>query len=495
MRASRALIATLCSVVFGAISFGTLFFGPTEVKYAIVGTVLSCLVMGHLCYTGCRYVSEWRELLPLILAFAGMAFVAINIALFFPENVSSFVKAVPQAIAAVLLGVILMSFFRYRSKAQGAPKKVLTTAAVASLIMAVVLAAALVASALNKPVEAAPTKKASSGGSSFEYHFYNDDVQKDADPGNDHNFGLPGKSLDADAADAEERERITKDPSKASSTMAWYDVRTGSKFLKKYLEACHGDWEKAMNMAAKAFYKDAALFQKTVKKFLKYLDTADEVYVRPCQTYTSQMYMLKRQGSDPSKIVVYESLFYGGNELVRRFGSKEAAERIECGFQPVGDVAGEMNITPIPDPNPPTPDPDPTKPETDPNKTDNPNGPSYNKDQGQMPPKNTQPGSDKGPGPGTNTGEGSDRSSEDQPENSDHGATVPEIINGINEIIDAGNNQGKPGTPNVPSINLPVDDIDNGADYGGGPDSKTPGSGGSAAPGTTADGPWGGPTS
>ncbi|MBO4813150.1 hypothetical protein J5491_03330 [Candidatus Saccharibacteria bacterium] len=504
LHASKAVTVVICSLLFGAVTFLSQRFAPDYGEAAIAGTIALCLIEGHFCYLACKEASKWSEILLLILTFIFVAAGAINAAGFIP-NVSSLVIALPRAFSAIMAGCFLLNYFVYHSKGQHLTQKIgkakrrrYTVAAVASIVLAIALAAALVVPALSKTsvVKADPTDDPdASNNSAVIYHFYNDDLQSDEDATNNYNFG-PSGPLDTKKAQKNHAKRLKKDTVLLAAAMGWVDANTKTtQFLKKYYDSCNGDWEKAMNKAAKAFYKNPELYDKSAKKFIKFLKSADKVFVRDCLNYSSQMYMRPRSNSKGlPEIIALETLLSGGHELVYVFNidgkSIEVRFRIECGYQPV-DVVKVMHIKPQPQPDidPTNPDIDPTNPNIDPTK------PGFNKDPNEAPTKNTEPNDD--PGPGKQTEENKDPNSSDK-------MTYPEYVKEIDDLKDINKNQKKAGDPNTPSIPKPTEDtvVDNNGDYGygwGGADDPTTG----VPTAKTEDGTeintepagrWGGPT-
>lgn len=493
----------IMSLVFGGVAFATIYFAPNQELGSMVtaGVVLLCFIMAYCCYISVAKVATAAEVilnLLVLVTTSGAAFYAV----YSMPGSTTVGKIIPVIIGIIGAAIMLVDFFVYHAKGKhlADPANILPSTKTKylvctglSVVVAVAIIAALVVTAFQAPISAyddntpvQPTKaKATELKDYVDIIYYNDLLQNDGDKTNDYNFGPSGPTGSVKKTTKEFWVRMKHDPNFVAAQLWNEDRVCGTNFLGKYYASCDGDVGKAINAAAEAFERSSTLWEKTVKSYAKWVKEHTVGYeIRTDYVWQSQAYMDPKNKTATGRPLVIAlrtasgfSYIYVQKRLTDDGQIKEVVTRINCGYQCL-DVETSGWKPSGDDPNPPTPDPDPNGPEKTTEPETEPTGPKYHKDPTKAPKKNTEPNDDKGPGPNTNNGPGAQRSTKDQPTNSDH-MTLPNYKSEINKIKDINNNQQKAGDPNTPTTPKPTPSTqsDNNGDKGtgnGGADTATP---------------------
>lgn len=339
-----------------------------------------------------------------------------------------------------------------------------------------------------------------------EWHFYNNDLQKDEDKLNDYDFGpnpilenvsmekvqeaIKGKkttdsvkiediikSFKAEDIRENQIERIKKDPKLGAADMAWMDAVAGTRYLGIFYSAAKEQWDQAMNDAADAWIKDSKAYDEAVSRFEKKIRNANKAELRYLDTgINDQMYMEpvgKTEGIPD--ITVMESDKHSGwfivyTYIVKETKTIEVAYRIDCGYQPC-NVAEIMKIKVKKNPNKPVVVKSASQgPDNDPGShTGDDDDPDAHTDKPKDKEKGTQVSSNDNKGPGKETN-GGDKSSAEKPGNSgEMNHQEYEQAMQENEEAQKSREGGEPNTPSTPTeSNTNVDNNgDNGAGNGG----------------------------
>lgn len=189
------------------------------------------------------------------------------------------------------------------------------------------------------------------------YKFYNLDLQLDADPLNDFNFGPnPFKEgLSAEDFRKEFYNRMYEDPAFAAGALAWLDANVGTRYLGEFYQSCKGDWAKTINLTKGKFMTDQAFCYQTVQAAVKFFDTATVKLEYRTEGLDDQMYMNPFTPNGVPDVIVMTTKDHGGYFLTFEFRIKAdqakavdqptVSYRIDCGYQPT-DVEKVMNIKP-----------------------------------------------------------------------------------------------------------------------------------------------------
>lgn len=494
--------------------------------------------------------SSWTEMIPfavmaVVVFFTTKACSLMTCAMLPNMFVASLVAILPIEVFILTIGFMVTSllYYRYQELGKGEVNRILAiVSGIATAVIMVVLLIILVRwKDASMPVQGADADVAYEDDASYEddsdydgvvldddvssemstaspswYKFYNLDLQMDADPQNDFNFGVNphADGLVASDYDKDFRDRMSKDPALTAADVAWLDAIVGTRYLGEFYESCKGDWAKTINASKEAWLADQGSFYQTLNAYFAFLDTANSVTLEYQTTgLDDQMYMNPKTVDSIPDVIVMTTTDHSGFFLTYTFVIKgnefKVAYRIDCGYQPT-NVQKVMNITPddtprndpvptsktdskpdpTPDPKPdPTPDPkpDPTpdpKPDPTPEPTPTPTPtpeptptptptpeptPTPKKDPSKSPKTNVEPNDDPGPGPSTNTGAGSTTSSADQPTNSNH-MTDNQYKEAVNDLKEVNQNQKTGSDSSKPSTPAPTPDthVDNNGDKGNG---------------------------
>lgn len=451
--------------------------------------LIAVMLIGTMVYL-CWWFNKGFESIPEIITFALMQLIlfwelkaagSTMVAKYQPgELLKSIIFIAPALILIASIGFLVFSSASYNKKV--VQKKVVALATIAVLL--------LTAFANIKGGDVAVVQAAEGPW----YHFYNSDLQKDADKDNDFNFGpsayhkaaanLPATT--AEEADKEFRERLKKDPALGAADMAWLDAIVGTRFIGVFYDEANKAWDAAINKAKVSYVeKGQDEYNKTINTFFEFLDKAKKVeIVEKTSGLDDQMYMNPVTTDKVPDVIVRVTENHKGHFLRYTFEIKEniftVEYRLECGFQPC-NVEKIMGIKPVnkktvartPNPNPsPNPSPSPN-PNPHPSPDPNPN-PEPVKD----PSKSiVKPNDDPGPGENTNNPSNPDYSTKDLPTNSNH-MTYPEYKEKIETLKEVNETQRVGGDPNTPSTSTPPDTtVHSNAENGtgnGGVDTPTP---------------------
>lgn len=557
----NALRAILVAALVGVINYFVPTFYDRVAFLAPVSLVVMVLATVYLIYWWRKEGSSFSEMIPMIVLVVLFYFTTSAAAIMTARMVENYffytlILVIPVIVLVLAIGYFVTNlfWFRYTEMTRYSLDKYLAIIAgvVTALIIVVLLCtkvywggfSELMTSAFRTPDYVGEQEEPEDvleynnaqdeADESVWYGFYNLNMQLDADPRNDFNFGPNPFTEGAKAKDydTELRKRMSVDPALAAADMAWLDANVGTRFLGTFYESCKGDWAKTINLTKERFMADQGLFYRTLDAFFAFLDTAD-VVAMDYQTsdLTDQMYMNPYTVNCIPDVVVMTTTDHSGYFLTYTFVIKEnvfkVSYRIDCGYQPTNvqeimnivpddtprtnpnptptpDKPTPSNPTPTPDkptPVPPTPTPVPATPTPVPSTPTPTPTPVPKKDPSKSPQTNTEPNDDPGPGPNTNNG--TDTAPADLPTNSnhmtdeEHRETVQELKE-INQIQKTGNDG------NTPSIPAPTPDthVDNNGDSGNGgspintPTAVTPPSTVAETGQAISDNPgeaWGGP--
>ena len=514
------MVAILFGLLAGVVNyFVPMFYVGSSLAFLapVCLAVMVCMTI-YLMYIWSKEGTCFRDMLPLIVVAVVIFFITKAAAIMTAAMVEDYflytlILVIPELMLVLAIGFFVTSLFLYyyRRLNRGNLNKIL--ALCAGIVTAIIMLALLftrvnwggftdmMASVFRTPDPYGQEEFINEGDAEYEYSdadytadesatwygFYNLNLQTDADPRNDFNFGPNPFTENATAKDydAEMRTRMSKDPALAVANMAWLDAIVGTRYLGEFYESCKGDWAKTINLAKVRFMEDQGLYYQTLNAFFAFMDTADAITLDyQTSDLDDQMYMNPKTVDGVPDVIVMTTTDHSGYFLTYTFYIKEVAfkvaYRIDCGYQPT-NVEEVMHIVPDDTPrNPqptPTPDPDPDPvppPQTDPTPETDPthgNGdtPTPKKDPSKSPKINTEPNDDPGPGPNTNTGKGSNTSKADQPTNSNHG-TQEQYNQAIKDLKDTNTTQKTGSDSNTPSTPAPTPStkVDNNGDKGNG---------------------------
>lgn len=548
-KSSETLIAAGLGVLVAAINYFLSRFS--------VGTKLAWLAPTSLILMICIYIclmyqwhvngSSWKEMLPFIgvalLCWPTTMATAIKSAdLVSNVTAVTFIKVLPTVLLFGAIGFFIadMFYFRYKQLETGDDDKlcsiisgIVTCVIIAILFFTQVNWNGIIVQASNldagtvvatEATEAAEAEAAEEnvvedynlyGVEEVEdagetvvpaawYKFYNLDLQLDADPRNDFNFG-PNPHVDgltAEDYDRELRSRMAKDVALTAGDVAWIDAIVGTRYLGEFYESCKGDWAKTINVTKEAWLADQGAFYQTLNSVFAFMDKASVTLDYQTSGLDDQMYMNSMTADGVPDVIVMTTTDHTGYFLTYHFLIKDqefqVAYRIDCGFQPT-NVQRVMGIVPDNTPrdtrpttvgtsNPssdskpsndskPSGDSQPSQPETQPSQPETqpetqpqtePSKPKKDPSEGTK--INVEPNDDSGPGPDTNNGVGATTSTAEQPTNSNNMTTVQEYNQEVTEIKEVNQTQKTGNDDSIPSAPAPAPQttVDNNADTGNG---------------------------
>ena len=497
-------LAVALGVMVGMINYLVPTFVGVLAFWAPISLVAMIIFYIVLMVWWAKEGSNFVEMIPFI-ALAVVAFFTTSATATMTANMVlestvlvALITALPLIMLVVSLGFFVASLFYYRyiSRGESQQDRIATIViAVATAIVIIIILATRVWGGNNRvsmsdagatdvenvEVGVAETTTTADAAAVW-YGFYNLNLQQDADPNNDFNFGpdpfREGWTAEDYAKDW--RDRMSKDPALAAGDMAWFDAILGTRYLGEFYESCKGDWAKTINLAKERFMADQGLFYQTLNAFFAFVDTADEVTLEYQNSgLEDQMYMNPFTVNNVPDVIVMTTDDHSGYYLTYTFIIKETASkkvplRTKCGYQPT-NVQKVMNIvpddTPRHDPTPqtnPKPDPTPSGGDGDPTPTPTPT-PTPKKDPSKSPKINTEPNDDPGPGTSTNNGAGATTSTADQSTNSNH-MTDNQYREEVNDLKEVNQSQKTGSDSNTPSTPAPTPStrVENNGDNGNG---------------------------
>lgn len=522
-RTDDALLAVVFGALVGAINYFVPMFYGNIAFLAPISLAVMVFMTCYLMYWWAQEGSNFREMLPMIalvvmFRFTTKAAAVMTVAMLEDYFLTSLLLIVPEIVLVLALGFFVTNlfYFRYREAGHRQIDRILAIAAgvITALIIFFFLCtkvywngfSELMANAMRPPEINQEVDAEVEEGEDFaedvgQYQttistkrgtipfsgavgYYNLSLQVDDDPSNNFDFGFNPlvEGGTAEDYDLDLRTRAAQDPALASSIMAWWDAKTGTRFTGRFYETCKGQWADTINMARDEFVADPDVYYGALVPFYRMMDEA-KVSIRMGYNLNDQMYMNPYTSTGVPDIIVMKT-DQDGIFLVYTITIKgnafEVPYRINCGYQPT-NVQEVMHIEPQPEPQPqPNPQPNPQpgndpNPQTDPQPGNGDNPPQPNPPSGPVKkPKdsttvNTQPNDDPSPSTSTNNGVGATTSTADQPTNSNHGSNS-DYNKAIGDLKDTNATQKTGSDSNTPSTPAPTPSthVDNNGDKGNG---------------------------
>lgn len=373
---SEILFAAFLGALVGVVNYFIPSFsvGTNVAFMAPVSLVLMACVYAVLIYQWYKNGAEWRELLPFVgvavLCYPTTKAAALMTSVLF-NNVTliTLINLIPTLILIGTIGFFIANifYFRYKELNGGKDEKLCS---IITIVAACALAAILVFTQVDWSGMAAAradvnnseaaivaadagydeaTVVDAEGGAWFK--FYNLDLQLDADPRNDFNFG-PNPHVDgltAEDYDRELRSRMAKDVALTAGDVAWIDAIVGTRYLGQFYESCKGDWAKTINATKEAWLADQGSFYQTLNSVFAFMDKASVTLDYQTSGLDDQMYMNSMTADGVPDVIVMTTTDHTGYFLTYHFLIKDqefqVAYRIDCGFQPT-NVQQVMGIVP-----------------------------------------------------------------------------------------------------------------------------------------------------